>query len=81
MTLSELVLNCKSAPVPESKARAAKRALEALRAEIGSQPWIERAIISCDALDWGKSVDGNGHPIKTDGTPMTWKELRVTENV
>lgn len=73
MTLSELVLNRK--PAPESKAHAAKQALEALRAEIGSQPWIERAIISCDALDWGAQVDKGGRPVQSDGKSMKWKDM------
>ena len=60
-----------------SRAKQARLALEALRDEIGSTPWIEKAIISCDALDWGANLDDKGRPIGGGGKPMSWKSMGI----
>lgn len=59
-----------------SKALQARKALEVLRNEIGSQTWIERAIISCDAIDAGHKTDSGGRPVSNQTKQAkTWKEL------
>ena len=63
----------------EAQAYEAKKALEALRKMIGNAPWIDKAVISCDALWWGSKVGDDGRPVRDNGKPMTWKDMGVTK--
>ena len=56
----------------EEKALQAKRALQALREAIGPAIWLDRAIISCDAVFMGAKVGSDGRPIRVNNKPMTW---------
>ena len=54
----------------QSKAKQAQQALERLRAQIGPQDWLNKAIVACDALNWGCELKQNGCP-----KGKTWKDM------
>ena len=54
----------------QSKAKQAQRALERLRRKIGPMDWLDKAIVACDALDWGCEIKQNGCP-----KGKTWKDM------
>lgn len=56
--------------VEYAEAYYAREALQNLQKQIGKHEWLSRAIVACDALNWGAKVDEKGRVLDTRGKPM-----------